>query len=101
MLLTEKPCREVKTTEILFEEKLYGQDQKRAAVYHFPVFSFILVVVATGASVGVWLHLFVCAVTHIQAAISYLCLFGCTCYLVYLAILDQISPDTELLSKHQ
>lgn len=59
LLLTEKPCREVKTTGILFEEKLYGQDQKRVAVYHFPVFSFILVVVATGASVGVWLHLFV------------------------------------------
>lgn len=69
LLLTEKPCREVKTTGILFKEKqttgilfkekLYGQDQKRVAVYHFHVFSFILVVVATGASVGVWLHLFV------------------------------------------
>jgi len=46
-------------------------------------------------------YLFVCAVTCIRAAISYLCLFGCTSCLVCLAILDQISPDTELLSEHQ
>lgn len=43
-------------------------------------------------SVGVWIHLLVCAVTRTGAAISYLCLFGWTCYLVCLAIFGSNIP---------
>lgn len=103
-LLTKKPCREVKTAGILFlwREAVWPRPKESGSV-SLPCVFFYFGGVCNRCKRQCMVSPICLSVLiiHIRAAISYLCLFGCTCYLVCLAILDQVSPDTELLSEHQ
>lgn len=102
-LLSKKPCKEVKTTGILLlKENLDVQDKKRATVHvtflAFPLFWLL-------RQMRVWVYcftyLFVCLCCSMYSSCSFWTLPLRLLLLRYLAILDQISPDSQLLSKHQ